>query len=501
MVSKVVSPFNANAYVVVAQQKYLTEPVKVERFVPVPVQEKQALVVGVSVIAEEELHQLASWLESFSASIGHHMNVKICLVMSTDMQTHLLKSQIKRMIEQSTFPVSIYYQPTYLLYKFPFVKLQTCVQNMDLKEEDLIFSSDIFALYPPSIAARFALEVECGRRVSYPIVEKRGGHDVSQFAACKADLAKALSQTAKFKRRDDNLFFIFFSKLKRNIIRSVTQIKSRRSEHIRSLQNKYKGMNLMRGQASKFGRTNSLTYKFLHHSYWKRSKLHKFERGVKLFFTGKTANLGDVYNSVSVPSNSAESIQSSIYSDNLDQIKSILLNAAFVHAEIGDEIHFIIEFDNFQDYRRKFHANKNLRLCILYGTRLDENLHIKCDVLLETSNKGWNIYTFDIKEMWKKKYGSSFESIEFLSAHVSIKSLVSRKKPEPVVPIFLLDDFGIEFQETKISDCSCLPGISYDAEHVCRQITNVAGHNRPAFQSKLEQIMSWIEGFLKKKRH
>ena len=95
----------------------------------------------------------------------------------------------------------------------------------------------------------------------------------------------------------------------------------------------------------------------------------------------------------------------------------------------------------------------------------------------------------------------SFESIEFLSAHVSIKSLVSRIKPEPAVPIFLLDDFGIEFQETKYYHCKCLSGISYDAEHVCRQITNVAGHNRPAFQSKLEQIMSWIEGFLKKKRH
>ena len=178
------------------------------------------------------------------------------------MQTHLLKSQEKRMIEQST-PVSIY-----SISIAQISKLQTCVQNI-LKEEDLIFSSDIFVLYPPSIVARFALEVECGRRVSYPIVEKR--HDVSQFAACKADLAKALSQTAKFKRRDANLFFIFFSKLKRNIIRSVTQIKSRRSEHIRSLQNKYKGM-AHEGQASKFGRINSLTYKFLHHSYWKRSK-------------------------------------------------------------------------------------------------------------------------------------------------------------------------------------------------------------------------------------
>ena len=48
------------------------------------------------------------------------------------------------------------------------------------------------------------------------------------------------------------------------------------------------------------------------------------------------------YNSISVPSNSVESIESSIYSDTLDQIKSILLNVAFVHAEIGDEISFSI---------------------------------------------------------------------------------------------------------------------------------------------------------------
>ena len=185
----------------------------------------------------------------------------------------------------------------------------------------------------------------------------------------------------------------------------------------------------------------------------------------------------------------------------MDQIKSILLNVAFVHAEIGDEIHFIIKFDNFQDYDRNMHVNKNLRLCICYGSRLDENLQINCDVLLATSNKGWNIYTFDIKEMWKKKYGSSFESIEFLSAHVSINSLVSRIKPEPAVPIFLLDDFGIEFQETKYYHCNCLSGISYGAEHVCQQITDASGRNRPAFQSKLGQIMSWIGGFLRKKMH
>ena len=71
-----------------------------------------------------------------------------------------------------------------------------------------------------------------GRKL-YPIVKERGGVDVSQFVACKADLAAALSQAVKFQRRQDNLFFVFFSKLKRNVIRSIVQIKGRRSEHFR----------------------------------------------------------------------------------------------------------------------------------------------------------------------------------------------------------------------------------------------------------------------------
>ena len=122
-----------------------------------------------------------------------------------------------------------------------------------------------------------------------------------------------------------------------------------------------------------------------------------------------------MYNSISISKDSAESIKSSIYSDTLNQINSILLNVAFVDAEIGDEIHFILKFDNFQHHYQNRHAlEKNLlRLCILYGERLDKNRHIKCDLLLTTSKKVWNIYTFDIKELWKKKYVSRFESIEF----------------------------------------------------------------------------------------
>ena len=59
MVSKLVSPFNVNAYVVSGAAEHLTEPVKVEKFVPMPLQGKEVLVVAVSVIAEEETQQLA----------------------------------------------------------------------------------------------------------------------------------------------------------------------------------------------------------------------------------------------------------------------------------------------------------------------------------------------------------------------------------------------------------------------------------------------------------
>ena len=122
----------------------------------------------------------------------------------------------------------------------------------------------------------------------------------------------------------------------------------------------------------------------------------------------------------------------------MDQIK-YFAKCRFCSAEIGDEIHFIIEFDNFQDYR----VNKNLRLCILYGTRLDENLH----KILKPQIVGTYILLI-LRKCGRKSMVAVLNQLNFLSAHVSI-SLVSRKTPEPVVPIFLLDDFGIEFQETK----------------------------------------------------
>ena len=38
------------------------------------------------------------------------------------------------------------------LYKFPFIKLQTCIQNMkNLKQDDVIFSTDIYSKYSPLI--------------------------------------------------------------------------------------------------------------------------------------------------------------------------------------------------------------------------------------------------------------------------------------------------------------------------------------------------------------
>ena len=74
----------------------------------------------------------------------------------------------------------------------------------NLKQDDVIFSTDIYSQYSPLIYSTLKLQVQCNERISYPILSHRGGHDISHVASCVGDMVHALSKIPSLSSKEKN---------------------------------------------------------------------------------------------------------------------------------------------------------------------------------------------------------------------------------------------------------------------------------------------------------
>ena len=278
-----------------------------------------------------------------------------------------------------------------------------------------------------------------------------------------------------------------------------------------------------RGSTSKFGKLNALHYHFLHHSEWKvintngNFNLNKGKKDRitnKIFFSGKTKTLGNVYDAIAILipvvgigklKENNNIIKAFIYSIDLLRIKSILINGAFVNANIGDEVYFNIYSD--EDHQKKKIHNV-LRLCLVYGNhRTEKNMkHTKCHSIKYILDLNWNIYKF---QLWEKIQDNT-NNINFLSIHVSITYSSSLKTSKNNVDnnensnmLFLLDDFGVQFDDRKKlqqEECHCFEGIKYEKKHVCstqqRHAEKKNVHYQGGLRNAIKESALWLRKFV-----
>jgi hypothetical protein len=534
---------NRNVQIIVNQYKYLNYPIEIvdENAIsttPLPTKNKRkSLILSVSVVLDAELQFFKSWLQSLAASIPpNSRNIKLCIVISKEKIAKLMtfdnKQLIKYLQEKLNVNVYVHYQPAYNLYKFPFVKIQTCLNNVKgTSYDDVVFSTDIYSKYSPLVFTSLKYFTKCKDRLVYPIILGRGGHDISQFAACVGDAKDAVSKLPLLTVKDNDyaLFFTFFSILKLNIIRNdLPKIFGMKFVHNKEHYQEFETIKLFKGSTSKFGRKNSIKYQFLHHSTWTKSQDDIIVDNNNLandniIFNGKTDALGNVYNAILVERSETfkrkEKVKAFIYSSDLHPIKSILISGAFVNVNIGDEIYFHIDnnfnYNNQLNNKQFDNTNSNsknndelISICIVYGKYRDE-LNIKdtkCHAVKYISNRKWNLFDFDLNSILKQQF-SNIQDRNLFSIHVSISSSlltsgITMDETSRSKMLFLLDDFGVEFEKPNFQakKCRCFKGLMYDnlqKQTLCSNVNQKFNADRNnKLKNEIRKKAFWLRSFV-----